>query len=58
MIMCPNCVLNSAGAWSYLGPGLICGLFLVVGVLFYVKTKQSGEFDGDEEEAKYNVFEE
>ncbi|MFM7457790.1 MAG: hypothetical protein ACKO3R_03910 [bacterium] len=56
--MCPNCVLNSAGAWSYLGPGLICGLFLVVGVLFYVKTKQSGEFDGDEEEAKYNVFEE
>jgi hypothetical protein len=30
----------------------------VVGILFYIKTKQSGEFDGDEEEAKYNVFEE
>ncbi|NQY79372.1 MAG: hypothetical protein HRT47_03560 [Candidatus Caenarcaniphilales bacterium] len=54
--MCPNCVLNSAGAWSYLGPGLICFLFLFVGVFFFVKTKEAGEFDGDSEEAKYEVF--
>lgn len=55
--MCPNCILNSAGAWAFLGPGLICGLFLVLGIVAYVKIRETGEFEGDEEEAKYSVFE-
>ena len=55
--MCPNCVLNSAGPWTYIGPGLICLFFLMVGVAFYIKGRESGEFDGDTEEAKYEVFE-
>jgi hypothetical protein len=54
--MCPNCVLNSAGAWSFLGPGLLCLLFFVIAGYFFFTASKSGELRGDEEEAKHTVF--
>ena len=56
--MCPNCVLNQAGAWPWMGPGLICLLFMVFAGYFMLRAKQDGEFKGDEEDPKYSVFEE
>ena len=56
--MCPNCVLNQAGAWPWIGPGLICLLFMVFAGYFMLRAKQDGEFKGDEEDPKYSVFDE
>lgn len=55
--MCPNCVLNQAGAMIWIGPGLICLAFFVLAGLAMYKAREVGEFKGDEEEAKYSVFE-
>lgn len=54
--MCPNCVLNQAGAWVWLGPGLVCLGFAALAGLFLWKARETGEFEGDEEDAKYHVF--
>ena len=54
--MCPNCVLNQSGVWSYLGPGLICLFFMAIAGYFIYQAKKSGEFEGDEEDPKYAVF--
>lgn len=56
--MCPNCILNSAAVMGYIGPGLICLGFLIIAAYFLYQGARSGEFAGDEEEAKYAVFEE
>lgn len=55
--MCPNCVLNQAGAWIWLGPGLICVAFMVLAGYFLYQAKQEGVFEGDEEEPKHVIFE-
>ena len=55
--MCPNCILNTAGAWVWLGPALICLLFAGFAASLYFMARNMGEFKGDEEEAKYAVFE-
>ena len=52
--MCPNCIIS--GSWVWLGPGLICLGFALLAYLMYKLAKDQGEFDGDEEEAKYAVF--
>ena len=52
--MCPNCI--NQGTWVWFIPGLICVAFLALGIWFYLKGKSAGEFTGDEEEAKYAVF--
>lgn len=52
--MCPNCIIS--GSWVWLGPGLICLGFALLAFLMYKLAKESGEFEGDEEEAKYAVF--
>lgn len=54
--MCPNCVLNSAAAIGYIGPGLICLLFFALAGYFLYESKRQGEFEGDEEDPKYGVF--
>jgi hypothetical protein len=54
--MCPNCVLNQSGVWSYLGPGLICLFFMAIAGYFIYYAKKAGEFEGDEEDPKYAVF--
>lgn len=55
--MCPNCVLNKAGLGAaYYGAFTICVIFALVALAIYLWGKQSGEFSGDEEEAKYSVF--
>ncbi len=54
--MCPNCVLNQSAVWSYLGPGVLCLFFGLLGVYFYYQGKKAGEFEGDEEDPKYAVF--
>lgn len=56
-LMCPNCVLNQAGAWIWLGPGLICVAFMVLAGYFLYQAKQEGVFEGDEEEPKHVIFE-
>lgn len=55
--MCPNCVLNGAGVWVWLGPGLICLFFALIAAYFFYQAKQSGAFEGDEEAAKHIIFE-
>ncbi len=52
--MCPNCI--SQGTWIWIGPILICVAFAAYAGYFFFKGKQSGEFSGDEEEAKFSVF--
>lgn len=53
--MCPNCILSGTAVW--LLPGSICiGFFILAGAAYF-QFKDSGEFKGDEEEAKYAVFE-
>jgi hypothetical protein len=52
--MCPNCIVG--GSWVWLGPGLICLGFAALAFLMYKLAKDQGEFDGDEEDAKYAVF--
>lgn len=57
--MCPNCVLNQVGIGAaYYGAFTICILFAIAALALYIWGKKSGEFSGDEEEAKYSVFEE
>ena len=57
--MCPNCVLNQVGiSAAYYGAFTICIIFAAVALALYLWGKKSGEFAGDEEEAKYSVFEE
>lgn len=53
--MCPNCI--NQGTWVWIGPGLICLAFFGYAAYAFLKARQSGEFDGDEEEAKFGVFE-
>lgn len=56
--MCPNCILNQAGLGAaYYGAFTISILFAIAALVLYVWGKKSGEFAGDEEEAKYSVFE-
>jgi hypothetical protein len=57
--MCPNCVLNQSAPFAYLGPGLICLLFLALGFFFYYMSKKAegNHQNVDEEDAKYSVFE-
>lgn len=56
--MCPNCILNKAGlGGGYYGALTICIIFAIVALGLYLWGKKSGEFSGDEEEAKYSVFE-
>lgn len=52
--MCPNCV--TSGTWVWLGPGLICLGFGVIAWFFLHQAKESGAFEGDEEDPKYAVF--
>ena len=52
--MCPNCPLS--GVWVWLGPGLLCLTFGIWAGFFYFAANKTGEFKGDEEEAKYSVF--
>lgn len=55
--MCPNCVLNQVGiSAAYYGAFTICVLFALAALVLYLWGKKSGEFSGDEEEAKYSVF--
>lgn len=54
--MCPNCIMS--GTWVWLGPGLICLLFMIFGAFFFYQARQAGQFEGDEEDPKYAVFEE
>ncbi len=54
--MCPNCI--SAGTWVWLGPGLLCLLFMVFAGFFLYQARSQGQFEGDEEDPKYAVFEE
>ena len=57
--MCPNCLLNQAGLGAaYYGALTVCILFALVALALYLWGKKSGEFTGDEEEAKYSVFDE
>lgn len=55
--MCPNCVLNQVGIGAaYYGAFTICLLFAIVALVLFIWGKKSGEFSGDQEEAKYAVF--
>lgn len=54
--MCPNCVLNQASLIAWIGPGLICLTFGILAAYFWHLAKKSGEFEGNEEDAKYAVF--
>lgn len=54
--MCPNCVLNQSAPWVWLGPALICLLFMVFAGFFMYQARQTGVFEGDEEDPKYAVF--
>ncbi len=54
--MCPNCVLNQSSLIAWIGPGLICLVFGLLAGMFWFKAKESGEFQGDEEDPKYAVF--
>ena len=57
--MCPNCILNQAGiTGAYWGALTICIIFALVALVLYMWGKKTGEFTGDEEEAKYSVFDE
>lgn len=52
--MCPNCITQ--GTWVWLGPGVLCLAFFGLAAYAFMKAKNSGELKGDEEEAKYSVF--
>lgn len=52
--MCPNCIIS--GTWVWLTPALVCLAFALLAYLMFKLAKDSGEFDGDEEDAKYSVF--
>ena len=52
--MCPNCIIS--GSWVWLMPGLVCLAFAILAYAMYKLAKEQGEFDGDEEDAKYAVF--
>lgn len=54
--MCPNCILNETAGFAFLGPAAICLMFMLLGGYFLYSAKKSGEFEGDEEDAKYSVF--
>lgn len=54
--MCPNCILNETAGWAYLGPGLICLVFAGLAYLVIHEAKKTGEFTGDEEEVKHQIF--
>jgi nitrogen fixation-related uncharacterized protein len=50
-------MLNQAGLGAaYYGALTICILFALVALALYIWGKKSGEFIGDEEEAKHSVF--
>ncbi len=55
--MCPNCVLNQAGLWVWLGPALICLFFIILAAYFIYAAKTTGAFEGDEEDPKHVIFE-
>lgn len=56
--MCPNCVMNKAGlSGAYYGAFTICIIFALMALALYFWGRKSGEFIGDEEEAKYSMFE-
>ncbi len=52
--MCPNCIVT--GTWVWVGPIMICLVFGLLAYMFFVKAKEAGEFEGDEEDPKYAVF--
>lgn len=56
--MCPNCILNKAGLGAgYYGAATICIIFALMALALYLWGRRTGEFTGDEEEAKYSIFE-
>lgn len=55
--MCPNCVMNKAGLGpAYYGAFAVCIIFALLALALWFWGRKTGEFTGDQEEAKYSVF--